>query len=61
MINMKREYICFYLPVCRTYYGIHPIVAISLSRAYKIARDYCKVSNFELVGVIEKQTFEENR
>lgn len=60
MTNMKTEYIAFCLTVSRTCYIIHPITATSLSRAYKAARDYCKASNFELMGVVEKLTFEDN-
>ena len=58
--NMKKEYIVLYLTVSRAYYGIHTLTAISFSRAYKDARDYCKASNFELVGVVEKQAFKDN-
>lgn len=60
MINMKKEYIALYLTVSRSYYGIHMLTASSFSRAYKDARDYCKASNFELVGVVEKQAFKDN-
>lgn len=60
MTSMKKEYIVLYLTVSRSYYGIHPLTAISFSRAYKAARDYCKASNFELVGVVETQAFKDN-
>lgn len=60
MTNMKKEYIVLYLTVSRSYYGIHTLTASSFPRAYKAARDYCKASNFELVGVVEKQTFKDN-
>ena len=60
MTNMKKEYVALYLTVSRTYYGIHMLTASSFSRAYKDARDYCKASNFELVGVVEKQAFKDN-
>lgn len=60
MINMVKEYVVLYLTVSRSYYGIHSLTSSSFSRAYKAARDYCKVSNFELVGVVEKQAFKDN-
>lgn len=60
MTNMKKEYVALYLTASRAYYGIHMLTATSLSRAYKDARDYCKASNFELVGVVEKYAFKNN-
>lgn len=60
LVNMKKEYVVLYLTVSRSYYGIHMLTATSFSRAYKDARDYCKASNFELVGVVEKPAFKDN-
>lgn len=60
MINMKKEYVALYLTASRSYYGIHTLTAISFSRAYTDAKNYCKASNFELVGVVEKQAFKDN-
>lgn len=60
MTNMKKEYVVLYLTVSRCYYGIHTLAASSFSRAYSDARNYCKASNFELVGVVEKQAFKDN-
>ena len=60
MINMKKEYVVLYLTVSRCYYGIRTLAASSFSRAYSDAKNYCKASNFELVGVVEKQAFKDN-
>lgn len=60
MTNMKKEYVALYLTVSRAYYGVHMLTASSLSRAYSDARNYCKASNFELVGVAEKHAFKDN-
>lgn len=60
MTNMKKTYVVLYLTASRSYYGIHTLTAISFSRAYSDARNYCKASNFELIGVVEKQTLKDN-
>lgn len=57
---MKKEYVVLYLTVSRCYYGIHTLSASSFFRAYSDAKNYCKSSNFELVGVVEKQAFKDN-
>lgn len=57
---MKKEYVALYFTVSRAYYGTYMLTASTFSRAYTDAKNYCKASNFELVGVVEKQAFKNN-
>lgn len=59
-IDMKKEYIVFYLSADGRFHGRTTVLAVSFSSAYKDAKLFSRDSGCTLVGLVERQTFKYN-